>query len=232
MQLLAREAARRGFSARGLADLIGRNETALSSSIQAQRPTKKTIQVIAQALWPESPGLVRLLADDLTQDDLDELQQLALGEVGVRRGRLFADSAGAANALRDAFKSLSKDVVRQALLNFGLAFHGIDRSSADPILGPSLGALNAHLDPHFSLRPFLIDSRDIVEARREGWAAFFWLRDSIGLSAYDEAQVLKIIGDYLVGAETEVDQTLREDAARKTAIAAFRAALMEQGATR
>lgn len=240
MKLLMAAAARRpdltiGALASGADPKKSRDPTALVRSILADRPQQQSIELIVDALR-FSESVARALTDQLTDDDLRSLKNLALGEV-VRRRAFFQDSALATIALRRALESLPRKKSYTALRRYCLALHGLvdlpadddlGYPAADPDLGRALGELNAELDPEFDLRELLIDHDSIRKRRIEVHAAFLWLRVAAGLSDEDEGKIGRTLADYLGNTDLDLskpDAYMNESAALDAAIKAFRSKL-------
>lgn len=223
MLLLGRAAERRGLTMFAAANEAGVSLRVFGRYFDTKRPSLRTVEAVGKGLG--LPIIVaRALCEQLTSDEIRAERELIAGEIGTRGRRLFGERATVASLAFQARTGASDDpgfgprlpreAVGAAAVASVLARFGLETAS-DPVLGPYLGAVDAALGPYgFTLRAFVDDPLGIAARRREGVAAFLWMRSALDLSSDDEARIANIIAPYVDRAPHQPGEVDALEAAR------------------
>jgi hypothetical protein len=193
---LAIEAERQEVSIREVARRCKRDAKTFWRTLEAERPQMVSVEQFADALG-YGRAIARALVGRPTDRDVEDAKPRMIGEVSIRNTHLFANATAAGEALRSALRAAPKDVVLRTVAAYTIAECGLDDSRVDPVLGPTLGAIEREMAPHFSLRPFIANESAIRDRKREGLSWLMLMTDALGLSSDDEAAIGRIVAPYI-----------------------------------
>ncbi|MGA7094757.1 MAG: hypothetical protein WBX23_12065 [Candidatus Cybelea sp.] len=231
MATLGKEADRRGYSMRAVAQQIGVDLRVFQRYFSVKTPRRETLEAVLRGLNKLSPRygtkypsiVARALFGRFTVGQLQDELAVIVGEIGIHGSRIFGRNAIAASlAFRSATQGNEQKNARvRACRASILARYGL-RSETHPILGSHLGSVESALvRSGFSLLPFVDNQEAIIERKRRGISWFLLLNQTLGLSAEDQAKIGRVMEPYIAGAPFDVAQLELDDAARDAAVAAY-----------
>lgn len=178
MQVIIRDAISRQLSQRMLADLVGRDETALARSLLATTPRRETIKDLGKALAYDTRA-IRALAGELTASDVKFL-------------RWSIEATAAENALASSSQPpdferlwliLPDAIMKDALGVYLIAFEGLINRPPLTAFAETVG------DAGFSFEIGVGERGSPKEAA----IAMTWLRTAASLSPRDSAAIWSIV---------------------------------------
>jgi hypothetical protein len=205
MRALAKRFCEAGIPFHVVAKAVDRDRRALGKTFEAEKPRFDSVRRLVVVGLRLPPIVARALFDHLEVKDAPECRIRVVHAINQPL-RIGTPMVGALNVaayyghwLERQEASVTLEAGRACILATAELDDALDGGpSNDPALGRVLGAMERVFVKYgFSLRDWIVS-----DARRngnvtEGWAAYYWLCEALGLAEADQVVVMRALKPYL-----------------------------------